>query len=154
MAKYANGTNYAKTISPEPSQTVEPSQFSGKVRVFIDDYTFGADSLNSTDYIIVGTKLPAGSQVVDIALTAGSPLVTESSTTLVVGDQGSANRYLVSNAATMLTAGAIMLGPNISTGMGYTVTGITDNYIRISGANNSTVISGAVVKIRVSYVVE
>jgi len=151
MAKYANGTNYAKSIDPSGANIVNPGILGGKVRVMEDYYTFGADSLNSSDYIIVGTKLPTGSQVVDIWLTAGSPLVTESAT-FVVGDEGDPNRYVTS---TILTAGAMAIGINdASTGLQYTITGVTDNYIRVAGADDAAVVSGAAIKISIFYVVE
>lgn len=150
MAKYANGTNYAKQLDPSPANIVDPGVLGGKVRVYQDYYTFGASSLNSTDYIIVGKMLPTGSQVVDITLTAGSPLVTESAL-FVVGDEGDADRYITS---TLLTANAVTVGPKASGGVNYTVTGTTDNYIRVAGAATNAVISGATVKISVMYVVE
>lgn len=151
MAKYADGTNYAKSIDPSSANIIDPGLLGGKVRVMQDTYTFGASSLNSTDYVIVGGKLPAGSQVVKIILSMGSPLVTACAT-LVVGDEGDADRYITS---TLITANAVGIGPTVgSTGMYYSVTGVTDNYIRIAGAATNSVLSGAVVKVSIFYVVE
>ena len=150
MAKYADGTNYAASLNPNSTNLLSHGYFGGKVRVMQDLYTFGATSLNSTDYLIMGGKLPTGSQVVAIELTAGAPLTTAVAT-LVVGDEGDDNRYLTS---TILTTNAVAVGPNVPGGMVYRVTGTTDNYIRVGGAATNTVISGASVKISVAYVVE
>jgi len=150
MAKYGNGTNYAKQLDPSSANIVDPGLLGGKVRVFQDYCTLGASSLNSTDYIVVGSKLPTGAQVVDVVLTAGAPLATASAL-LVVGDEGDADRYITS---TLLTANAVTVGPKVAGGMYYTVTGTTDNYIRVAGAATNAVLSGATVKISVMYVVE
>ncbi len=150
MAKYADGTNRAKAADPSSANILDPGTLSGKIRVMVDNYTFGASSLNSTDYILIGGKLPTGAQVIDLIITAGSPLVTATAT-LVVGDEGDVDRYLTSY---QLTAGYVQIGMNVSGGMNYKVTGITDNYIRIAGAATNSVISGAIVKVAVLYTVE
>ena len=150
MAKYADGVNYAKTLDPSSSNIIDPGLVGGKVRVMQDTYTFGASSLNSTDYIVVGGKLPTGSQVVRVVISMGSPAVAATAIT-AVGDEGDADRYITSTA---ITANAVVVGPNVSTGMYYTVTGVTDNYIRVAGATTAAVLSGAIVKISVFYVVE
>ena len=150
MAKYADGTNYGKSIDPTSANIIDPGLLGGKVRVFQDYYTLGASSLNSQDYIVVGGKLPTGSQVVDIKVTTGSPAVS-SNPTVVVGDEGSANRYIT---AIQVTGGAILVGPTAVGGMYYTVTGTTDNYIRVAGGAAGSILSGAALKISVLYVVE
>ena len=150
MAKYANGTNYAKQNDPTSANVIDPGLLGGKIRVFQDLYTFGATSLNSQDYILVGGKLPTGAQVVNIKLCMGSPAVSSNPTT-VIGDEGDANRYI---EAIQITGGHVQVGPTVAGGMYYTVTGTTDNYIRVAGGGAGTIISGAALKISVMYVVE
>ncbi len=150
MTKYADATNYGKSIDPSSANIIDPGLLGGKVRVFQDTYTFGATSLNSQDYIVVGGKLPTGAQVVDIKLSMGSPAVS-SNPSVVVGDEGTANRYIT---ATQVTGGYVLSGPTAVGGMYYAVTGTTDNYIRVAGGAAGSILSGAVVKISVMYVVE
>lgn len=152
MAKYADGTNYAKFIDPKSENIIDPGLIGGKVRVFQDTVTISTTPLNSTDYIVVGGKLPTGSQVVKIILGAGS--AAQTAATLVVGDQGDADRYLKSTAATALTGSAVFIGPNVATGMYYTVTGVTDNYIRLTGANNATIMTPGTIRVSIFYTVE
>ena len=149
MAKFANAVNYAKSIDPSSENILDPGLFSGKVRVMQDYYDQGASTMATLDYIVVGGKLPTGSQIVKIILTMGTPLTTQCSVQL--GDEGDVNRYITSY---ILTAGEVLVGPNNATGMYYTVTGVTDNYLRLSTAIGSTTLSGADVKVSVMYVVE
>jgi len=149
MAKHGDGVNYAKFIDPKSENIIDPGLIGGKVRVMQDYFSIAASNINSTNYVIVGGKLPTGSQVVDIKITG--PAGTTASNTVVVGDEGSANRYITSY---ILTAGEVKVGPTATGGMYYTVTGTTDNYIRIAGAASGAVITGATVKISVMYVVE
>lgn len=151
MAKFAGGINYEKSIDPSSDNIVDPGLLGGKVRVYQDYYTQGATNLNSQDYIIVGGKLPTGSQIVQIRVSLGSPLASNAS--IVVGDEGDADRYITTSYAA--TGNAVLIGPTVSsTGMYYTVTGTTDNYIRIAGAITASIISGASLKVSVMYVVE
>ena len=151
MAKYGEGTNYAKQDDPKAaSNVIDPGLLGGKVRVMQDYVTFGASSLNSQDYILVGGKLPTGAQVVDMTVSMGSPAAS-SNPTIVVGDEGDPNRYI---EATQVTGGAVKVGPTVVGGMYYTVTGTTDNYIRIAGGSAGTILSGASLKVSVMYVVE
>jgi hypothetical protein len=153
MAKYGEGTNYAKAQDPSSSNILDAGTFSGKVRVMEDTATISASSnLNSTDYIVVGGKLPTGSQVVKIII--GHPGTTALGTqgNLKVGDQGDDDRY---NTAVNFSAGAtVVVCPSVSTGMNYTVTGVTDNYIRLTGENAGTRVSTNTVKVTIFYVVE
>ena len=150
MAKYANGTNYAKYIDPTPENILDQGMFNGKVRVMQDYYALAGDLL-SGNYIVMGGKLPTGSQVVDIILTGGTNLVTASSL-FIVGDEGDDNRYITS---ILLTTGGVNVGPNVATGMCYQVTGITDNYIRVACNDAAlSLISGGTIRISVMYVVE
>jgi len=151
MAKYGEGINYAKQADPKAaSNIIDPGLLGGKVRVMQDTYTQGATSLNSQDYILVGGKLPTGAQVVDMIVTTGSPAAS-SNPTIVVGDEGDPNRYI---EAIQVTGGALKVGPSVVGGMYYTVTGTTDNYLRIAGGSAGTILSGAAIKISVMYVVE
>lgn len=147
MAAYGNGVNYAKSIDPSSANIVDPGLLGGKVRVMQDYVSVAATTLKSTDYIVVGTKLPTGSQVVHIKV-AGCNL--NSSGTVVIGDEGDTDRYMTA----ISTADVVAVGPSAATGIYYSVTGTTDNYIRITGAANGTVQSGSTLKISVMYVVE
>ena len=151
MALYGEGVNYAKFAGATYDHTLDPGLLGGKLRVFQDYATVSASSnLSSTDYIVVGGKLPTGAQVVKIKLFGGlTALGTDS--TLVVGDEGDADRYVTS---TSVTSNAVLLGPTTSGGMYYTVTGTTDNYIRISGAGNASILSSGTIKVSIFYVVE
>jgi len=152
MAKYANGTNYAKSIDPSSANILDPGTFGGKVRVFQDTAVISASTnLNSTDYIIVGGKLPTGSQVVKILV--GAPGTTALGTTndLAVGDEGSATRYMTS---VQVSAAAVHVGPSVSGGMHYVVTGTTDNYIRLTGVSAGVRVSTNTIKVSIFYIVE
>lgn len=149
MAEYGKGVNYTKVIDPSSENIIDPGLIGGKVRVMQDYVSIAATNLKSTDYVIVGTKLPTGSQVVSIKLT--SDATSTASGLLVVGDEGSANRYITS---TGVTANYVATGPNAAGGVYYSVTGTTDNYIRIAGAATNAVLTGSVIKISVMYVVE
>jgi len=150
MAKYANGTNYAKTIDPSSANIIDPGIIGGKVRVMNDVATISATSvLQSTDYVIVGGKLPTGSQVVQVIVgTAVTAFASWSNIT--VGDEGDANRYITTSSANATA----VYKTNISTGMYYTVTGTTDNYIRISGAEDGSKVSSGTINISILYTVE
>ena len=152
MAKYADGTNYAKSIDPSSANILDPGVFGGKVRVMQDTAVISASAnLNSTDYIIVGGKLPAGAQVVKILLGVPATTALSSSGLVVIGDEGSANRY---SAGFQTTTAAVHVGPDAVGGMQYAVTGTTDNYIRIAGSATQTRISTNTLKITIFYIVE
>lgn len=152
MAKYANGTNYAKTIDPSSENIIDPGLIGGKVRVMQDYATISASTnLNSTDYIIVGGKLPKGSQVVKIIIGNAGTTALGTQSDLAVGDEGSATRYITS---TQVSSTAVAVGPSVVGGMYYTVTGTTDNYIRLTGANAGTRVSTNTIKVSIFYVVE
>lgn len=152
MAKYANGTNYAKTIDPSSANIIDPGLIGGKVRIFQDTAVISASAnLNSTDYIIVGGKLPTGSQVVKIILGAPGTTALGTQNDLKVGDEGDDDRYMT---AVQVSAAAVHVGPNVSGGMYYTVTGTTDNYIRLTGNNAGTRVSTNTLKVSIFYVVE
>jgi hypothetical protein len=153
MAKYGEGTNYAKQSDPSSSNILDPGLLSGKVRVMQDTATISATSnLNSTDYIVVGGKLPTGSQVVKIIV--GHPGTTALGTqgNLKIGDQGDDDRY--NTAFNVSGSATVVVCPTISTGMNYVVTGTTDNYIRLTGENAGTRISTNTIKVTIFYVVE
>ena len=152
MAKYANGTNYAKSIDPSSANILDPGLFGGKVRVMQDTAVISASTnLNSTDYIIVGGLLPTGAQVVKILLGVPGTTALSSSSLVVVGDEGDPNRYMTDVQS---SSAAVHVGPNVSTGKNYDVTGTTDNYIRIAGSATQTRISTNTLKISIFYVVE
>ena len=92
QGKYADGTNYAKSIDPSASNIVDPGILGGKVRVHQDTATITATTnLQSLGYVIVGGKLPTGAQVVQIIL--GSTNVGLATSSIVrVGDEGDDDR--------------------------------------------------------------
>jgi len=152
MAKYGEGINYAKQSDPvAASNIIDPGLLGGKLRVMQDTFSISVSSnLNSTDYILVGGKLPTGSQVVKIIL--GHPATALGTQAAIdVGDQGDQDRY-ISNI--QVSAAGVQVGPNVVGGMYYTVTGTTDNYIRITGTAAGTRVSSGTMKISVFYVVE
>lgn len=151
MAKYGDGVNYGKSIDPSSANVIDPGLLGGKIRVFQDTAVVSATSnLNSSGYIIVGGKLPTGSQVVKIII--GSSLkALSTNNALIVGDEGDDDRYMTS---VQLTTNAVAVGPTVPDGMYYTVTGVTDNYIRIKGAVLGSILSAGTIKISVMYVVE
>jgi hypothetical protein len=152
MAKYADGTNYAKSIDPSSVNIVDPGVLGGKLRVIQDTFSFAAATvMGSTEYVQVGQILPTNAQVVGIVLSNGGA-GTGTDSYLVVGDQGDADRYITQVQS---TTAAVTTGPNVKTGINYVVTGTTDNIIRIAGVNSADCInSTGTVKITVFYVVE
>lgn len=162
MGLYGEGTNYAKSVDPSSTNILSPGVFGGKLRVMQDTFTpVAATAMKSGQYILVGGKLPTGSQVVSIILgypaaSGAAATVGYSSSFLVVGDEGDDNRYVTQ---IQISTAAVAVGPNNQTGINYVVTGTTDNYIRIStvddvDADNQCVVSSGPVKISVLYVVE
>ncbi len=156
MGKYANGTNYAKTLDPSSANIIDPGLLGGKVRVMQDTATVTASTNMSSSYFVVGDKLPTGAQVVKIII-GSSCLIKASGTasTVTVGDEGDPNRYMESVILhTLSTPNTVHVGPNVVGGMYYTVTGTTDNYIRIDNSNANAVLSAGTIKISVFYTVE
>jgi len=151
MAKYGEGTNYAKQDDPTTVNIIDPGLLGGKVRVFQDQATISASTnLNSTDYILVGGKLPTGSQVVKIIVGHGAhALGTQAA--VDIGDEGDQNRYIED---IQISTASVQVGPNVTGGMYYTVTGTTDNYIRITGTAAGTQVTSGTINISVFYVVE
>lgn len=151
MAKYGEGTNYAKQADPSSANILDPGLLGGKVRVMEDTATITASTnLNSQDYILVGTKLPTGAQVVKVMLSNAGTTALGSQAQVSVGDEGDGDRYIsdvqVSSLAVHVT--------NQHTGLNYAVTGTTDNYIRIKGHAAGTRVSTNTLKVTVFYVVE
>ena len=151
MAEYGRGTNYVKQADPTSTNIIDPGLLGGKLRVMQDTFSVSvAANLNSTDYILVGGKLPTGAQVVKIIL--GHPAHALGTQAAVdVGDQGDQNRYMEN---VQISTANVQVGPNVVGGMYYTVTGTTDNYIRITGTANGTRVTSGTAKISVFYVVE
>ena len=151
MAKYGDGTNYAKSIDPKSDNILDPGVFGGKVRIFHDTAVIsGASNLQSSDYIVVGGKLPTGAQVVKIIM-SGVANTLGSSSNVIIGDEGDDDRYMSSVSC---AASKVVEGPTVSTGVYYSVTGTTDNYIRIKTATLGSIVSAGTVRISIMYVVE
>lgn len=152
MGKYGEGTNYAKAQNPTSENVLDPGILGGKLRVMQDYFTFPATTtMTSNQYIVVGKKLPTGSQVVSIILSNGG-VGTGTDGFLAVGDQGDEDRYI---SVVQSTTAGVTIGPNVPGGMNYQVTGTTDNYIRVCGSADALCInSGGTVKVSILYVVE
>ncbi len=138
-----NGVNNTKAADPKAANILNPGVLGGKKRVMVDTYT--ASALASGSTIAVGKSLPVGAIVTGVKLGFAA---LGASSTLSVGDAGSATRYLA--AASSATAGT-RLGPDLVTGLGYVVTGTSDTDILITTGGAS--ITGAVA-IEIEYVVE
>lgn len=152
MAKYANATNYGKTIDPSSENILDPGIMGGKLRVMQDYVDITASTtLKSSDYVVVGGQLPKGAQVVSIILSNGG-VGTGTDSYLKVGDQGDDDRYFTKVQS---TTAQVYVGPNVPGGMNYVITGITDNYIRITGSESAVCInSTGTIKVSILYVVE
>jgi len=151
MAKYADGLNYAKTLDPSSANIIDPGLIGGKVRVFQDTATItAATNMNSSGYVIVGGKLPTGSQVVKITM-AGVATTLGSSSNVIIGDEGDDDRYMTSVSC---AASKVVEGPTAASGIYYSVTGTTDNYIRIKTATLGSIVSSGTIKVSIFYVVE
>jgi len=149
MARKAYSTNYEKVLDPSGANIIDPGLVGGKVRVITDTVTIpAAATLGSTDYVIVGTKLPTGSMVTGIKLVG--PAVLSSISSVNIGDEGDLDRYIALGSA---ISTYVQFGPSVATGMCYQITGTTDNYIRVQVPNGREVSSGTI-KITVEYVVE
>lgn len=148
MAKYGEGINYAKSIDPSSANIIDPGILGGKVRVMQDTIAV-TTQLSSSGYIVMGGKLPTGSQVVKI-IVGGTMSAFASSSNIQVGDEGDDNRYMTSVSC---AANVVTVGPNVAGGMYYTVTGTTDNYIRLTVPTGSAVSTGTI-KLSVLYTVE
>lgn len=149
MARKAYSTNYEKTLDPSSTNIIDPGLVGGKVRVMTDTITIPATAtLGSTDYVIVGKKLPTGAMVTSIKLVG--PTVLSSISNVNVGDEGDLDRYIALGSA---VSTYVENGPSAATGMVYQITGTTDNYIRVQVPNGREVSSGTI-KISVEYVVE
>jgi hypothetical protein len=148
MAKYGDGVNYAKSIDPSSTNIIDPGLMFGKVRV-MNDYATITTQMSSSGYVILGGKLPAGAMIVRM-LIGGTMAAFGSSSNVMVGDEGQTSRYFggVSCAANVVT-----IGPNQTSGIYYTITGVTDNYIRVMTPAGSAVSTGAI-KLTVMYTVE
>lgn len=154
MALYGYGVNLTKiTGSDADHGTIDPGLIGGKVRCMQDYFTFpAATTMTSNEYILIGQQLPTGSQVVEIVLSNGGVgLGTDSY--LCIGDEGDEDRYMTKVQSTTAT---VKIYPNIAGGVYYTVTGKTDNIIRVAGDATSTdcINSGGTIKVSVFYVVE
>jgi len=149
MARKAYSTNYEKTLDPSSANIIDPGLVGGKVRVLTDTITIpGTATLGSTDYVIVGTKLPTGAVVTNIKLLG--PTVLSSISSINIGDEGDLDRYIALGSA---VSTYVQEGPTVAGGFGYQVTGTTDNYVRVQVPNGREVSSGTI-KITVEYVVE
>lgn len=149
MARKAWSTNYEKVLDPSSANIIDPGLVGGKVRVMTDNITIpAASTLGSTDYVIVGTKLPTGAMVIGMKILG--PAVLSSISSINVGDEGDLDRYIALGSA---VSTYVQYGPIPATGFNYQITGTTDNYIRVQVPNGREVSSG-IIKVSVEYVVE
>jgi len=156
MGEYGKGVNYTKTLDPSSANIIDPGLLGGKVRVMQDTAVISGSTSLSSAYIVVGGKLPTGAQIVQMIISS-SCLIKASGTksTVTVGDEGDPNRYMDAVILhTLSTPNTVHVGPNVVGGMYYTVTGTTDNYIRIDNTAANAVLSAGTIKISVFYTVE
>jgi hypothetical protein len=91
----ALGVNYTKSADPTAANILTPGSVGGKVHVLTDTYEASTLAENST--IKMGAPLPGGAIVLGIILLWDA---LGTSTTLAVGDQASAARYITAAAST------------------------------------------------------
>lgn len=117
------GVNYTKTLTPSGANILAPGIVGGRVRVMSDTYEASALAENST--ICMGKQLPVGAVIVGMILLWDA---LGTSTTLSVGDAGSATRYIAAAAST--SAGrSVLLDVD---GALYSVTGSSDDIIKVT----------------------
>jgi len=136
------GVNATKAADPSAANILSPGTLGGKVRVMVDSYE--ASTLADGSTIAVGKALPVGAIVTGIKVAFDA---LGGSTTLAVGDAGSAARYIA--AASSASAG--MISTMKVDGLGYKITGTDDEQILITlaGAAATGTISAVI-----EYVVE
>ena len=114
MAVYGiEATNYAKAQDPTSTNLLDPGLFGGKVRVMYDTISTGTTELLSSDYIIVGGKLPTGAVVVDIKVNSSAASLTGS--VVDIGDEGDQDRYC---DALGISGSVTVVGPVAAAGFG------------------------------------
>lgn len=119
MAQF-NGDNYTKYLDPKPANILPHGVKGGKVRATIDSYTFASTANGSTIAIgHVGTNAFIIGVILSFAALGGS-------TTISIGDAGSATRYA---AATSTSSAGQLLG---FLSAGYQVTGTSDNVVLLT----------------------
>ncbi len=136
------GVNNTKAADPTAANIANPGVLGGKKRVMVDKYE--ASSLASGSTIAVGKTLPVGAIITGIQLAYDA---LGASSTLAVGDAGSASRYMA--AASSASAG--QRGTIDVDGLGYAVTGTNDTDIIITTGGAS--ITGTI-SIAIEYAVE
>jgi hypothetical protein len=109
LMQMADGANYAKAVSPTPA-TFMGAEWDGRVIAEHDSYTFAAAAIGAT--VNVGVLKP-GEVFLFGFVTLGATL--GASTTLALGDAGSATRYM---AAVASTAAGILWAAD-QAGVGY-----------------------------------
>ena len=105
----ANGTNYAKVVSPVPATYLGPEQ-GGDVHVDYDTYTFASEASGTS--VNVGNLKPG--EIFLYALIIAAAL--GSGVTGQLGDAGDDDRYLPATA--MNTGGLITQAARAGTGLG------------------------------------
>jgi len=118
------GANRTKYLDPTTTNTLGRGLFGGKVRVAVD--TYEASALASGSTIAVGPTLAVGDKVLACILSTDA---LGTSTTISIGDAGSATRYAAatSNQAALINS---MVCPVDA--LGYTVTGTDDTIILLT----------------------
>lgn len=137
------GANRTKYLDPTTTNTLARGLFGGKLRVAVDSYE--ASTLAAASTIAMGPTLAVGDKVIAVILSADA---LGTSTTISIGDAGSATRYLAATSTQAATAGVMAIPCD---GMGYTVTGTSDTGILLTTAGGNC--SGTV-KVTILYVKE
>lgn len=117
-----NGVNNYKALNPSPANIISPGLQGGRVRVSTDVYEAAALAVDSQ--ILMNAPLPEGAVIIGMELSYDA---LGAGVTLQVGDTADNDRYMV--AASAATAG--QRATILVDGMGYTVTGATNNQIMV-----------------------
>lgn len=129
-----NGVNYAKYIDPQPSNILAAGSKGGKVRATFDTYTFATTASGTT--VAIG-HVKTGTYIIGVAFQWAA---LGGSTTVSVGDGGSATRY--GAAQDTSSAGRLFC----LDGCGYVVTGTSDNVVLLTlgGASATGAVNTAI----------
>jgi len=120
------GVNYTKSLTPTSGNIVDGGYLKGDVKAFTD--TYEAASVGAASTIAMGEVLPDGAVILEIIF-AYDALGTSS--TISVGDAGSATRY----TAALDTSSAGVSRTSVLAGLGYKIgTASNDNTLLLTTA--------------------
>jgi hypothetical protein len=127
------GANATKALTPSGSDIIDQASGNAKLCVTYDSYE--ASALASASTIMMGSKLPVGARVIDVAIMADD---MGSTVTCDVGDVADPDRYLDGVPVTTATESWSLLSDTANlgeiNGFGYVITGDDDDQIMITTA--------------------